>query len=437
MRLSQVLLFFLPLALSGATFAIRDVTLIDPGSGQSRPHSTLIVRNDRISATGPAASTVVPNDARLIDGRGKFIIPGLWDMHVHLWYSRNQLPLYVANGVTGVRDMGSDFKRVIEWRRAILQQNAIGPHILTSGPPITGKPSEDSKLPSIVVASPDDARHAVDQLADMGVDFVKVLSNVPHDAYIALAERARQLHVEFAGHVPTSVPAWDVVEARQNSIEHMFGILKILGTDPANPLDTFSSERATAFFNRSALFDVAHVPTLTLWQRMSYVDAAAHMRDPRLKQTPASIRDTWPKFDEEMKDAAKADTPQVRKQLELVWRMVRIMHDSGVVILAGTDTGDPYTAPGGSLHDELALLVNAGLTPMEALQSATTAPAKFLGWDESVGRLEPGFVADIVLLDADPLLDIHNVAKIAGVAVRGRYLDRAAIAAILQSSGRE
>jgi len=206
--------------------------------------------------------------------------------------------------------------------------------------------------------------------------------------------------------------------------------------DVAKPYDTFSEKKAKAFFERSALYGTAHCPTLSLWERMTYSNAAARLRDPRLKRVPLAIRTTWPKLDEELKKSAGVDAKMQQRQMDFYNRMVRMMKEAGVAILAGTDTGDPYTIPGVTLYDELALLVKAGLTPMEALRSATAVPAKFIGWGDSAGMLRPKFDADFVLLDADPLLDIRNVSKVAGVGVRGRYLTRVAIARILAGNAR-
>lgn len=404
---SSILLF--ALAADAAVFAIRDVTVIDGSGAEPRPHQTVLVVGERIAAAGRIA---IPRGARIVEGRGRFLIPGLWDMHVHLWHEQNQLPAYVAHGVTGVRDMGSDFSRVSKWRREIEAGRAVGPHIVTPGPAVSGK-VHDSKLPVLVIQTPEEARRAYDQLESMGVDFIKILSSVPHDAYIALAERARHWGLDFAGHVPTTVTASEAVEARMNSIEHLFGELQL------------KDDEAEELFKRSALYATAQVPALTLWQRRAYIDTAARVGDPRLREVPAGIRATWPKAEEEINHPAQPAT------MKSAMRMVKQMRDRGVTILAGTDTGDPWTAPGVSLYEELRLLVEAGLTPMEALRSATSLPAKYLRWDESVGLVRKGFVADFVLLAANPLADIRNVSKVVAVSVRGRYYGPLARAAML------
>jgi hypothetical protein len=188
----------------GAT-AIRDVTVVDIASASLHPHLTVLIDRDRITATG--VSVAIPANARVVMGTGKFLIPGLWDTHVHLWYKQNQLPMFIAFGVTGVQDMGSDFAQTSVWRAAIESGKAIGPHILTSGPPVDGNPSDDDKLPVLVARTPEEARKAFDQLWDMDVDFINVLSGISRDAYFALAEQARHWHLRLEGHVPTSVTA--------------------------------------------------------------------------------------------------------------------------------------------------------------------------------------------------------------------------------------
>jgi hypothetical protein len=269
----------LPAILGGATFAIRDVTVIDGTGAPPRPHSTIVVRGDRILSIGPMDKTVIPKGARVIGGRGRFIIPGLWDMHVHLWDAENVLPMYVAYGVTGVRDMGSDFKRTSKWRSAIESGQAIGPHVMTSGPPMSGTPSEDPKLPVQVVKTPDEARKTYDELDDYPVDFIKVLTSVPRDAFFAMAERARHWGTAFAGHVPAGVTFSEAIEARMNSIEHLFGVFAACSSEEANirsgktpaarMLETFDENKARDLFKRSALMATRQVPSFTLWERMA------------------------------------------------------------------------------------------------------------------------------------------------------------------------
>jgi imidazolonepropionase-like amidohydrolase len=392
--------------------AIQDVTVIDVASAATRPHMTVLIDGEHIRAVGP--SVPVPAGARVVSGREKFLIPGLWDMHVHLWYKENQLPVFVAFGVTGVQDMGSDFSRVSAWRSAIESGKAIGPHIVTPGPPVTEQPSGDEKLPTLVARTPEEARKAFDQLWDMDVDFVKVLDGLSRDAYFALAEQARHWHMRLEGHVPRSVTAWEAINVRQRSLEHLFGVTKSVSTD----------DEALDLFEKCALGGVRISPTLVLWQRMAHTADDRLKSDPRLKYVPESIRKTWPELKDENGDSYK-------KQIESIYRLVSVATRTKVEILAGTDTGDPYTIPGATLHSELEQLVAAGMTAHQALAAATIAPARFFEREDTMGSIEKGKVADLVLLEANPLEDIRNTRKISAVFSRGKYFSRRDLDTIL------
>jgi imidazolonepropionase-like amidohydrolase len=373
---------------------------------------TVVIDDGKISRVGIATSITIPSSTHIISGKDKFLIPGLWDMHVHLYY-KQYLPLFVAFGVTGVQDMGSDFSKVSAWRDEIEKGIAVGPHIITSGPPVDGGASEDPKLPLLVARNADQARLAFDQLYKMDVDFIKVLSSLPRDAYFALAEMARHWDMRMAGHIPTNVTAQEAVEARQKSLEHMFGITKSVSSD----------EEALKFLERCTLIGTRVDPTLVLWLRMSHMDDTKLMTDPQLQVVPASIRNTWPDVSD--------DTYSLKIQVWRIYRLVALAKQAKTEILAGTDTGDPYVIPGAALDDELEQLVKAGLTPGEALESATLAPARFFETEKEMGAIEKGKLADMVLLEGNPLDDIRNVRKVAGVFTHGRYYARKDLDAIL------
>jgi imidazolonepropionase-like amidohydrolase len=391
--------------------AIEDVTVVDVTTASLHPHQTVLIEGERIAATGAR----VPAGARVVRGRGKFLIPGLWDMHVHLWYKENQLPLFIAFGVTGVRDMGSDFERTSAWRAAIEKGEAIGPHIVTSGPVVDGEAADNGNLPVIVARNGPEARRAFDRLWNMNVDFIRVGRDLPFDSYMAIAELARHWDLPIEGQIPNRVPARQAIEARQASIEHLDGVTHAVSTD----------DEAIAFFEDCALHGVSLSPTLVKWQRMAHQNDAALQNDPRLRYVPASIRKGWPKL------ASDDDVREIRKQRDNIYRLVSLATQTKVQVLAGTDTGDPYTIPGATLDDELEQLVAAGMTPHQALEAATIGPARFLGWDDNMGSIETGKVADLVLLDANPLDDIRNVRKVAAVFARGRYFSRPGLDAIL------
>jgi hypothetical protein len=296
---------------------------------------------------------------------------------------------------------------------------------------VDGVESREDKLPVITVRTPNDARRAFDRLDEMNVDFIKILSTLPRQAFFALTEQCRHWRIPFAGHLPDDVRASEAIEERMGSMEHLFGLFLASSTDElgirtgqiprSRMLDTFSENRARELFRKSALFETRQTPTLTLWERMACLEPAKLVNNTALHYVPPAIRKTWPSPEEEMTHAQDPGQAEMRKQFALAKKMVGLMRECGVQILAGTDTGDPYTVPGATLHRELELLVQAGLTPAEALRAATVEATKFLGWDESIGTLKSGMVADLVLLSADPLADIRNVSKVAGVAVRGVY----------------
>jgi len=412
----SVILFLAALRLSAASIAVQDVTLIDVASGVARPHMTVVMDDGKISRIGAAASTPLPAGTRIVSGKDKFLMPGLWDMHVHLYY-KQYLPLFVAFGVTGVQDMGSDFSKVSAWRDEIEKGAAIGPHIITSGPPVDGGSSDDPKLPLLVARTGDQARQAFDQLYKMDVDFIKVLSRLPREAYFALAEQARHWDLRMVGHIPTNVTAQEAVEARQKSLEHMFGITKSVANEA----------EAVKFFERCTLTGTRVSPTLVLWLRMSHIDDTKLMANPQLEAVPVSIRSTWPDVSD--------DPTSLKIQIWRIYRLVALAKRAKTEILAGTDAGDPYVIPGAALHDELEQLVEAGLTPREALEAATLAPARFFETEKEMGAIEKGKLADMVLLDANPLDDIRNVRKVQGVFTHGRYYARKDLDAILESRG--
>ena len=391
---------------------IRNVTVIDPGTSLIAPHWSVVTAAGKIQAIGVI---VEPPHAKIVDGTGRFLIPGLWDMHVHLWNAKNLPELYLAFGVTGVRDMGSSFERTIELRRSIEKGTIAGPHILTPGPGLEGKAGEDPRLPILVVSTPDEARKAVDEVNDMGADFVKIFTRIELEPYMALLERARQLRVPVAGHLPTKVRIEDAIELKQASIEHFFG------------LERLTEARLRKAFVEAARQGVRVTPTLGMHKRTLLQGVDEMTSDPRVQLIPEDLRKDWgdPKKDYA---ATKADFKEkAPKAYSHYQELTRWLKQSGVLILAGSDTGDPYTIPGGSLLDELTLLVDAGLTPMEALRGATSEAAHYMKLEPMFGSVQFGDSADLVLLDGDPTVDIANVRRIAGVMWRGHYYDKAGI----------
>jgi imidazolonepropionase-like amidohydrolase len=432
------------------TMVITDVNVVDVRTGKVRPDQIVIIERSKITAVGARKETRYPRNAPTVNAKGGYLIPGLWDMHVHLafgdWFpdaEQISLPLFIANGITGVRDMGSELDVVQTWRNAIEGGSLIGPRIMTSGPMLDGpKPRFPS---SIAITTPEDGRRAVDDLKKRGADFIKLQSLIPADAVQAVAEESKKEEIAFEGHVPDSVRAEAMSDAGMHSFEHLIGIFE--GSSPlegeflkggkteAKFLASYDAERAGKLAAVLAKNQTWQCPTL-VWERGgNLIDATDFSKDVRAKYVPAYWKDkTWKVETVAVEEAFGTDDLATRrafvaKELEVVL----LLHKAGVPFLAGTDTPPGvYIFPGFSLHDELQRLVAAGFTPLEALQTATINPAKFFGMEATQGTIEKGKNADLVLLDANPLADISNTQKIGGVIFNGRYFSHPELQKLLQ-----
>lgn len=414
-----------------SSLAITHVTVIDGADSIPRPDQTVIIRGTRITSVVPSVSASIPAGARVVDGRGKYLIPGLWDMHVHaaVVRGRDVLPLYIANGVTGVRDMAGDWDTLTTWRRDIAQGRLVGPRIVASGPYLEGAPIP---IAHMLARTPDEARSAVDSLVRMGVDFVKVHGRLTPETYYAIARRARERGIHFTGHVPRAVGAANASDSGQRSIEHLLTIP--LECTPAESvalrprytvqgaLGRCSSEDLAPLYARfvrngtwvtptfTAQYEIAAWPTRTLPG-----DSLAHYLPDTLRRYVAAI---FPMPDSIPPDANEVGNAVLAKRIA----QVASMHRAGVHVLAGTDAPLRNSPPGFGLHEELTLIARGGLSPIDILRAATLEPARYLGFD-SLGTIESGKLADLVLLDANPLTDIRNTRRIAAVIANGRLFD--------------
>ena len=420
--------------------ALTHVTVIDVTGGPARRDTTVLIAGDRITAIGVSANISVPADAKVVDGTGKFLIPGLWDMHVH-WYIRDTFTLFIANGVTGVRQMFGN-SNLLRWRDQIAKDSLLGPRMVVASPIIDGP---DPVWPnSIAVSNEEEGRKAVRRVKQWGADFVKVYALLPRDAYFGIAAEAKQQGITFVGHAPFSVSPGEASDAGQKSIEHLTGIMiecsdketelkdKLVKADSpgargrvqATALETYDEKKAAELFARFVKNQTWQCPTLTVLRSSAYLGDENFRRDGRLRYVPRLVQQRWSLRIVNRNDGDNGGDKKVfQKQLEIVGAMRK----AGVPILSGTDTGNPFCFPGFSLHEELALLVIAGLTPVEALQSATLNPAKFFGLDKTLGTIEQGKIADLVLLNANPLEDIRNTQRINAVISNGRLFDRKAL----------
>jgi imidazolonepropionase-like amidohydrolase len=432
------------------TLVITDVNIVDVHTGEIRADQIVIIEGNRITAVGSRKETRYPRNAPTVNAKGGFLIPGLWDMHVHLafgdWFPNAEqisLPLFIANGVTGVRDMGSELPTVQSWRNQIEYGSLVGPRIMTSGPMLDGpKPRFPS---SIAIATPDDARKAVDNLKESGADFIKLQSLLSPEAVQAVADEARKQEIHFEGHVPDSVRAADMSNAGMYSFEHLIGIFEASspledeflkgGKSEARFLASYDPERAAKLAAILAKNQTWQCPTL-VWERGgNLIDVTDFSKDARAKYVPAYWKDkTWKEETRAVETDFNTDDLATRKKfLEKELEVVQMLHKAGVPFLAGTDTPPGvYIFPGFSLHEELQRLVAAGFTPLEALQTATLNPAKFFQMEDQQGTIEKGKLADLVFLDANPLTDISNTQKIAAVIFNGHYFSRNDLQKLLQ-----
>jgi imidazolonepropionase-like amidohydrolase len=425
------------------TLVFAHVNVIDATGTPVQSDMSVVVRDGHIADIGKSSEVGVPERATIVDGHGKYLIPGLWDMHVHTafgdWVPPDEnitLRLFVANGITGVRDMGSDLPVVKKWRAAIAAGKLVGPRMVIAGPMLDGPtPRFPSSAP---VANAADGARVVSELQAQGVDFIKIQSLIPRDGYFAAARRAKELGITFVGHVPDAIRASEASNAGQRSIEHFTGIFEGCSTiedqlikgpkSLGRNVSTYDPERAKALIALMARNQTWQVPTL-VWERGQWlIDAIDKSHDPLIQYAPAAWKNrTWPMFtDSILKDMDTDPLPVRQKFVQMELDMTLAMFKAGVPFMAGTDTAaGVHVFPGFSLHEELALFVKAGLTPLQALQTATLNPAKFLGREAEMGTIEKSKVADLVLLDANPLDEIGNTRRIRGVVLAGRYFPRA------------
>jgi len=458
----------------GSSFVLRDVTVVDVIRGDLLSAQTVTVENGRIrSIEGEVEGSLPTSGPSVIDGEGGYLVPGFWDMHAHplpttdagtgAWWEPDPeaaFALLVANGVTGVRDMWGSLEIAARLDRERRSRGRRWPRMLSPGGIIDGPIPYYPGM--VAVGSATEARAAVDSLAAGGADFIKVYSSLPQDLFLAVLDRARETELEVAGHVPSSVPARTAAEAGMASFEHLYGVLegcssveaRLLADNVAfldaraagrnstrddrlwfeRLLGTQDDDRCRALMRELAARETFQVPTLAALAGVFRLRDPAAAEDRRLAYVDPRARAFWglASYDE-TRSFGDTDWELRQRRFDRLMDAVRMMAEAGVPILAGTDFHPTvaFTYPGFSLHDELELLVAAGLSNLEALQAATLQPARYLAATDSLGTVEPGRVADLVLLDGNPLQDIGNTRHVKGVSLAGRWLPRDSLDALL------
>jgi len=439
---------------------VTHVTLINTVTGKELSDRTVVIFGDHIADVIAGQKAIPPADVTIVDGEDRYLIPGLWDMHVHAVDAEridSMFPMFVANGVLGIREMGTamPLADIAQLRKSIQGGSRVGPRIVAAGPILDGrlKPLRPNFL---AITTPEAGRAEVDTLKRDGADFIKVYSWLSKGTFLAIADEAKRQNITFAGHVPFSVSALEASDAGMSSMEHMFGIylscssredglraemlksgpnlggLDRIRLEAHDAADSYDPARCARVFAHLAKNRTWQVPTLTaVWANAQGFNAQV-TSDLRLRYIPASVQQRW-------SDEAKSSRnlqPAFAKFHSEELRILSDLHRAGVLVLAGTDAAwyQAYTYAGFSLHEELALLVRAGFTPAEALQSATIDPARFLGREKDLGSVEKGKLADLVLLSADPLKNISNTQKIEAVIVNGRLLDHKALDSLLMEA---
>jgi imidazolonepropionase-like amidohydrolase/ketosteroid isomerase-like protein len=435
-----------------APIYITHVVVIDTETGREAPDQTVIVSGGKIAEIRDSGRTSVAVNASIVDGKGKYLIPGLWDMHVHTWDYESTYPLYIANGVTGVRDMFGP-PDANKFRAEFGKKQLVAPHFYLASPIVDGHPKVWRT--SVEVNTPAEARQFVDEQKHNGADFIKVYSRLKREEFLAIMGEAREQNISVQGHVPTAVSAWEAAAEGQKTFEHLNGVsvactenedevrqMMNATTDfrQRNSLSLkaahqYSEKKCQQLFDSMRKHGVWAVPTLTVDNAFGHLDDAGFRKDERLTYFHGEFR-SWLEAEDDfrLKGYTDRDYEVERELVTEKKKLVAAMYRAGVPILAGTDVGNPFCFPGFSLHDELALLVESGLTPLAALQAATRNAAIFMNAADRYGSVSKGKIADLVLLDANPLQDIHNTTKIAEVFLNGKEFDRKALDGILRAA---
>ena len=416
--------------------AFVDVTVIPMDRERRIPGQTVLVRGDRIIEIGPVAKVKVPDGGVRVDGKGKFLIPGLAEMHAHIPGGQatdevveRTLYLYVAGGITTIRGM-LGHPRHLDLRARAAKNELVSPTIYTSGPSFNGN----------TVPTPEAAAKAVAEQKAAGYDLLKIHPGVSREAFDTMAAAAKRAGIPFAGHVPEAVGIHRALEARYSSIDHLDGYIEgmlregasltaeqsaFFGLNLGEQLDEAKLAALVATTKRAGVWNV---PTEVLLENLIVGGTTQELlARPEMRYVPRQNLAQWAEVKDNMLSETGSSPESARRTIEMRRRLIKALHDAGAGLLLGSDAPQIFNVPGFSTHRELESLVASGLTPYQALETGTRNVATFFGTAKETGTIERGKRADLVLLDADPLVDIRNTTRRAGVMLRGRWLPQAEI----------
>ena len=410
MRITTILTTVLALSSAAqaqnvGTYAFTNVNVVPMTSAQVQANQTVVVEDGRIIAVGPAARVRIPNGAQRIDGRGKYLMPGLAEMHGHIpgqnvEFAERVAFLYVAGGVTTVRGM-QGHPNQFELRRRIESRELIGPRMILSSPPLSGNTVGDAAA----------AEAAVRNYKSAGYDLLKIHENLSRDVYDRIVATARAVNIPFGGHVPNAVGVHAALDARQNTIDHLDNYVEAIQSESDIP----------QLVAKTVQSQVALVPTMPLWEVLRGLhDPATMMQRAELHYMPAQMVAQWQSTVANIR--SQTNQEQAAREIELRNKLLKALSDGGATLLLGSDAPQLFSVPGFSIQREMETWAQIGITPFKILQAGTVAVAKYLNDEANSGTVTAGKRADLLLLHANPLDDVRNIAGKAGVMANGRWL---------------
>lgn len=417
-------------------YIITNVNVVDVKTGEILKNKTIAIDSNRISAI--YGNEIVSSDSTIvIDGKGKYIIPGLWDMHSHYKWNRVDTdPLLIANGITGVREMWGDMPEYVKIPKNKPQEGVVSPDIYFAADFIDGNPPAFPG--SLIVTNSDEAVAAVNNQMEKKVDFLKVYDMLTEEAFLAIAKEAKKRNIPFAGHIPNDVSIYKAIDAGMASSEHLYGFLSACSSvDTSNEalVSTFSENRFDSLCTVLVNSNMWLCPTLVVNRAVSYLNDSIFKNDNRMDYLPGYVSGIWNQqlsFYTRSEIDNNSISTRVRYLFEL--SLIGKMNEKGVKFLAGTDFPNPYVFPGFSLHDELSLMVKGGMPALDVLKSATINAAIFMNKEGNFGSIEVGKLASLVLLNNNPLENIEHTKTIETVIVRGKVYSRKALDLMLEKA---